>query len=203
MRRGNVFVAMSIVSFVMAVCALWTVFSYVTHTDTLAAEENAVQANCEAETAVIEAEEQAETTEETVEVPQEAVCAPVRDDDDGLGPDLMLLAKVIQCEAGSEWISAEQKYNAGSVVLNRVADPRFPGNIYDVVWQAGQYSCATSGALFMAEPTEEVIDIARDLLLGGSRLPADVVWQAEFPQGEGVYSTYYDEVLGTTTYYCY
>ena len=35
------------------------------------------------------------------------------------------------------------------------------------------------------------------------RLPADVVWQAEFKQGNGVYTMYYDKVLGTTTYYCY
>ena len=116
--------------------------------------------------------------------------------------DLMLLAKLITCEMGCDWISAEQKYNTGSVVLNRVADPRFPSTIYDVIWQPGQYYCATSGALFLAEPSEEVIEIARDLLLNGSRLPSDVVWQAEFRQGKEVFCTYYDVVLGTTTYYC-
>ena len=203
MRRGNVFVAMSIVSFVMAVCALWTVFSYVTHTDTMPEDKRGCEMACEPVAVVMEPEMQAEVQPEPVEAVPEAVEVPVKDDSKDLGPDLMLLAKVIQCEAGSEWIGAEQKYNAGSVVLNRVADPRFPGNIYDVIWQPGQYACATSGALFMAQPSEEVIAIARDLLENGSRLPADVVWQAEFKQGNGVYAMYRDEVLGTTTYYCY
>ena len=34
------------------------------------------------------------------------------------------------------------------------------------------------------------------------KLPADVVFQSEAPQGSGVYATYHDEVLGSTTYYC-
>lgn len=164
--------------------------------ETLPKEENLSQPAREVVAAVYEAEEQAETTEE-------AVAVPVRDDDDGVDQDTMLLAKLITCEMGCDWISAEQKYKVGSVVLNRVADHRFPNSIYDVIWQPGQYACATSGALFKAQPSEEVIDIARDLLLNGSRLPADVVWQAEFPQGEGVYVAYRDDVLGTTTYYCY
>ena len=144
------------------------------------------ETECKPAVVVIEAEEQVEIIAEPV-----------------VEQDLMLLAKLIDCEMGCDWISAEQKYNVGSVVLNRVADPRFPGNIYDVIWQPGQYYCATSGALFTADPSEEIIDIARDLLLNGSRLPADIVWQAEFPQGNGIYCTYKDEVLGSTTYYCF
>ena len=179
--------------FCVLVCLATMVYT-VGGKETPPTDENVCEETCEPAVVVIEAEEQ-------VEIRQEAAEAPVRDDD--LGPDLMLLAKVITCEMGCEWIGAEQKYNVGSVVLNRVADPRFPGNIYDVVWQPGQYACATSGALFMAQPSEEVIAIARDLLENGSRLPADVVWQAEFKQGNGVYAMYRDEVLGTTTYYCY
>lgn len=153
-------------------------------------DENLSQPACEAEVAVYEAEEETENIAEPAKAPAD-------------DQDLMLLAKLIACEMGCDWISAEQKYNVGSVVMNRVADPRFPMSIYDVIWQEGQYPAATNGALFTAQPSEEVIAIARDLLLNGSRLPADVVWQAEFPQGEGVYATYRDEALGTTTYYCY
>lgn len=158
--------------------------------ETSSAEENLSQPACEVEAMVCEAEEEAEIIAEPVKEPAD-------------DQDLMLLAKLISCEMGCDWISAEQKYKVGSVVLNRVADSRFPGNIYDVIWQPGQYACATSGALFKAQPSEEIIDIARDLLLNGSRIPADVVFQAEFPQGEGVYAEYRDDVLGTTTYYCY
>ena len=158
--------------------------------ETLPKEENLSRPAREVAAVVYEAEGQAETIAEPAKEPAD-------------DQDLMLLAKLITCEMGCDWISTEQKYKVGSVVLNRVADPRFPNSIYDVIWQEGQYACATSGALFKAQPSEEVIDIARDLLLNGSRLPADVVWQAEFPQGEGVYAAYRDDVLGTTTYYCY
>lgn len=170
--------------FCIMVCLATIVYTQGVNGD--AETETVCEVECEPAVVVIETEEQVEIIAEPV-----------------VEQDLMLLAKLIDCEMGCDWISAEQKYNVGSVVLNRVADPRFPGNIYDVIWQPGQYYCATSGALFRADPSEEIIEIARDLLLNGSRLPADIVWQAEFPQGNGIYCTYKDEVLGSTTYYCF
>lgn len=50
---------------------------------------------------------------------------------------------------------------------------------------------------------ERTIENARQLLEHGSVLPENVVFQANFPQGDGTYYEYYDEVLGTTTYFCY
>ena len=48
--------------------------------------------------------------------------------------EIVLLSKVICCEAGSDWLSMEWKMAVGEVVLNRVAHPAFPNTIYDVVY---------------------------------------------------------------------
>jgi len=48
--------------------------------------------------------------------------------------ELILLSKVICCEAGSSWLPIEWKMAVGEVVLNRVAHSSFPNSIYDVVY---------------------------------------------------------------------
>lgn len=53
--------------------------------------------------------------------------------------DLEYLAIVIFCEVGADAQSDETRYMVGDVVLNRVADSRFPNTIYDVLKQKSQY----------------------------------------------------------------
>ncbi len=116
--------------------------------------------------------------------------------------DLMLLAKVIYAEAGSEFLSDEWKMCVGEVVLNRVASPEFPNTIYDVVYQQGQYQGARSGYIASLTPSERCIDIAKRLLNGERIMEPSVVFQANFKQGSGVYKSLYDSNLGWT-YFCY
>lgn len=113
--------------------------------------------------------------------------------------DLYVLSHIIQCEAG--YCDREMMEGVGSVVLNRVADDRFPDSIYEVVNQQGQYRPVMSGTFQSAEPTDEVIDVAIDLLTNGSKFPADVVWQANFVQGTGIYKTL--STSYSTMYFCY
>lgn len=113
--------------------------------------------------------------------------------------DLYVLSHVISGEA--EGCSAEMKEAVGSVVLNRVDDERFPDTISDVVFQAGQYSCTWDGH-YDREPSQETKDIAADLLDNGSKLNPDVVWQAEFVQGSGVYKSL-TSPWGSVMYFCY
>jgi hypothetical protein len=87
------------------------------------------------------------------------------------------------------------------VVLNRVADDRFPDTISEVVFQEGQYSPTWDGAYYN-EPTEAAQKVAKRLLEEGTAIDASVVWQAEFPQGNGVYDTI-ESPFGTTMYFCY
>lgn len=112
--------------------------------------------------------------------------------------ELYLLSHLIagECEGCSE----SMKINVGSVALNRVTDSRFPGTLREVIYQPGQYSCTWDGN-FEKEPSEETVEVAKDLLTDGSQLPPDVIFQAEFVQGVGVYTS---ELApnGVTMYFC-
>lgn len=110
--------------------------------------------------------------------------------------ELWLLAHLINGEAGSTWCSDTTRYYVGSVVLNRVNHAEFPDSIESVIYQSGQYSCTWDGN-FDLTPSDRCYEIARDLLENGSWLPADVVFQANFSQGSGVY----DCIDGV--YFCY
>jgi len=111
--------------------------------------------------------------------------------------DVWYLSRVIQAESG--YCQREMMEGVGSVVLNRVADDRFPDSIPEVIQQPGQYS--TLSWLSSQTPTEEVMDVTIDLLENGSKFPPEVVWQANFPQGSGTYQTL--STSYSTMYFCY
>ena len=111
--------------------------------------------------------------------------------------ELYMLSHLIYAEAGSEKCSDTTRYYVGSVVLNRMKSDLFKEDtMKGVIFAKGQYSCTWIGTYYN-EPTERCIEIARDLLENGSVLPENVVFQAEFKQGDGVYD-YIDN-----TYFCY
>ena len=110
--------------------------------------------------------------------------------------DLYLLSHLIQAEAGSNYCSDELQLGVGSVVLNRVAHSRFPDNLRDVIYQPGQYACISDGH-FDLEASNRSRENAQYLLEHGSQLPSNVIYQAEFIQGSGVYSHVQN------TYFCY
>ena len=108
--------------------------------------------------------------------------------------DLYVLGHVIAGECNDcGW---DMKISVGSVVLNRVADDRFPDTIEEVVFQPGQYACTWDGNYYK-EPNEETIEAAKYLLENGTQIDESVVWQAEFVQGNGVY-----DIIGNM-YFCY
>ena len=53
--------------------------------------------------------------------------------------DVEYLAIVIFCEVGADAQCNETRYMVGDVVLNRVADSRFPDTIYEVLKQKSQF----------------------------------------------------------------
>ena len=99
-----------------------------------------------------------------------------------------------------EGCDRQMKTCVGSVVLNRVADPRFPNTLHDVIYQSGQYSCTWDGT-FATSPGEETVEVSKFLLTSGSQLPPDVIFQAEFVQGTGVYKSIVAP-NGVTMYFC-
>ena len=112
------------------------------------------------------------------------------------GDDLWYLSRVIQSESG--YCSREMQEAVGSVVLNRVEDERFPDSIPEVIEQPGQYSTVSS--LASNEPTPEALAVAVDLLENGSKLPEDILYQANFPQGTYTYKTI--STSYSTMYFC-
>lgn len=146
------------------------------------------------ESAIEKAKASPQVKKESVDVNTPAI--PYTED------DLDLLARLITAEMGASWVSDEIQLYVGSVVINRMNHELFPDTLYDVIYAKGQYSPTWNGAINNT-PDERTIENARQLLEHGSVLPENVVFQANFPQGDGTYYEYYDEVLGTTTYFCY
>lgn len=132
-----------------------------------------------------------ETTEIITETEVETAPPPVVDK-----YELELLAHLLVGEAGANWCTDEMIYYVGSVALNRVASKYFPDTLEGVIYAKGQYACTWDGN-FNRTPLERHYRIAEDLLLNGSVLPADVVYQAEFKQGSGVYKKVQN------MYFCY
>lgn len=116
--------------------------------------------------------------------------------------DLDLLARIINAEAGCDWMPDWVQQMVGSVVLNRVNSDRFPNTIREVIYQPGQYGPVYNGMIHYT-PTEKSIKNAKYVLENGSICPPNVTGQNGVISGSGVYTSYYDSVLGTTIYFCY
>lgn len=109
---------------------------------------------------------------------------------------LEILAIIIYQEAGGDKCSDDTRRKVGSVFLNRVNSPLFPDTFYEVATSKKQY-----GSLYWtgikwpdraqyaveAHAVERAYRIAEELLVEGSILPENVIWQAEFIQGDGIY----------------
>lgn len=108
--------------------------------------------------------------------------------------ELYILSHTIYGEASG--CSYEHKLYVGSVILNRVNSKHYPNSIEDVVFQQGQYACTWDGN-YDKTPDKETIEIAEYLLSNGSQIPDNVVYQAEFYQGSGVWKQ------SGNTYFCY
>ena len=120
--------------------------------------------------------------------------------------ELEILAIIIYQEAGGNACSDDTRRKVGSVFLNRVNSPYFPDTFEEVATQKGQYGTLHKTGIqwpYRALNVQEADDVSRafriaeELLITGSILPDNVIWQAQFKQGDGVYC-YQDK-----TYFCY
>lgn len=116
--------------------------------------------------------------------------------------NLDLLARIVWCEAGSSWLKDEHQQLVAMVVLNRIASPRFPNTLEGVIYARGQYSCI-GNKYWNMKPPQRCYDNAEKALQGLVSCPSNVVFQAEFKQGSGVFKSFYNSYSGTTTYFCY
>lgn len=107
-----------------------------------------------------------------------------------------MLAIVIYQEVGSDSICQSCRYRVGDIVLNRVADSRYPDTIYGVLTEPYQYGrLAWTGVVwadrasnpYEAHAVERARAVARDILSGNhSELYGNgYIYQAAHVQGTG------------------
>ena len=142
---------------------------------------------------------------ETTEAPQsvEPVCVeatpeepePAEEVPTYTEQDLEHLAMAIYAEAGGDVCSNETRLMVGNVVLNRVADSRFPDTLEGVLTQKSQYAYFSKNGLqwpkrasleVEAHAVARAYECAARLLEGERVLPEDVIFQANFKQGSEV-----------------
>lgn len=125
--------------------------------------------------------------------------------------EILLLACTVYAEAGN--CSDEHQMYVASVIMNRVNNENYPDTIHDVIYQTKpclQYACTKNGAIekaldkYNGNCTEYEFDYLENtyqnvlyVLECGSLLPENVIYQATFKQGSGVYKK-----IGNT-YFCY
>ncbi len=70
--------------------------------------------------------------------------------------EVMLLAALIQCEAGNQ--PYEGKVAVGAVVMNRVKSGAYPGSIYSVIYASGQFTPALNGTVAKVYNSGKIYD---------------------------------------------
>lgn len=114
--------------------------------------------------------------------------------------DLYYLAAAVCNEAGSS--SEEIQLLVANVIINRVNSSLYPDTIYDVLTDYRQYGMMWKyGVSFPKWADQKTIDhcydIARRILEGERVCPDNVLFQAEFEQGTGIYKQF------EGFYFCY
>lgn len=164
-----------------------------TYVETVAATEAATEPEpVETEPAPTEPTEPTMASEpicEAVEAPVSEETKPLIDQE-----DLELLACVIYQEAGSDSICDACRRRVADVVLNRVADSRFPDTIHGVLTQKGQYGRYSSTGVVWPKRAKNAGErhavkrayrIAEEVLWGqhSELYGKGYIWQAGFKQG--------------------
>lgn len=98
--------------------------------------------------------------------------------------DRQLLAEIVWHEAGSSWISQYNKAKVAAGVMNRVNDSRFPGSVYGVLTQAGQFSGYWPGC---CTPTQECYDAVDYYFNHTSEFNSDNSWWGDGRQNHFYY----------------
>lgn len=115
--------------------------------------------------------------------------------------DLYYLAAAVCCEAGGE--NEEIQLLVANVVINRVNSSFYPDTIYDVLTEYGQYGMMWEYGIEFPDWADEGVknqcySVARRVLEGERFCPENVLFQAEFEQGSGIFKQFRDEY-----YFCY
>lgn len=97
-----------------------------------------------------------------------------------------LYCHIVNAEGGNQ--PADEQYDIAGTIDNRIVHPEFPNTLYEVVHSPGQYAPVMTGSI-NKEPSGSVKENMRLYLRGlvEHDIPSNVVYQALFRQGHGVY----------------
>ena len=128
--------------------------------------------------------------------------------------DIRILTTTVFHEAGHT--TEQLRQYVAQVVLNRVADSRFPDTVKGVITQPAQYSTkyATVEAANAIQATDSkngtyyygiCEDSVKAAMMGQVEMPSNVLYQANFSQGKGVWKSVYFNSgwYASTSYFCY
>ena len=128
--------------------------------------------------------------------------------------DIRILTTTVFHEAGHT--TEQLRQYVAQVVLNRVEDSRFPDTVKGVLTQPGQYSTkyATVEAANAIQATDSkngtyyygiCEDSVKAAMMGQVEMPSNVLYQANFSQGKGVWKSVYFNSgwYASTSYFCY
>ena len=120
--------------------------------------------------------------------------------------ELDILAAVIHYEAGSDECTDRHQQLVGQVVVNRMNSDEFPDTIYDVVTQQNPTQYSTYKKVLRDAGNRDIVsqrcyDNALAVLNGEVECPDNIVWQANFKQGSGVYEEIHTSY--SVSYFCY
>lgn len=175
----------------LALAATITLYGCKTDEPELACEPTTIATTEEATEAITEPAETVPATTEATE-PVTEPTEPAYTEE-----ELEHMAMVIYQEAGGDACSNETRLAVGTVVMNRVNDPRFPDTICDVLMQERQYGKyywtglvwpARASSQSEAHAVERAYECARKILDGYRSFDSDVIWQAGFVQGTEIVS---------------
>ena len=120
-----------------------------------------------------------------------------------------LLARVIMNEQGANTSPDEAQMLVGCVVLNRMANGGINGDkinpsMLDILLEPGQYASHYTWNVKTDDITDKVWENTRRVLEYEYEAPANVMYQATFRQGSGIYKSFYNgSPYNNTTYFCY
>ena len=117
--------------------------------------------------------------------------------------EVILLAKVVQCEAGTYSEAPESQKMVCQVILKRVAAEDFPNTITEVLEQNKQFSVMSNGSVEKCELEVETLNNVYEVLLYGTNMPSNVKYFYASYLESGWITTLpvYDKVQGTTFAY--
>lgn len=142
-----------------------------------------------------------ETQPESTEPVTEEATEPTEEVKSYTEDDLFYLAAAVCREAGGE--SEEIQLLVANVIINRVNSSYYPDTIYDVLTEYKQYGTMWKYGVSFPDWADEKVkeqcySVAQRILEGERFCPENVLFQAEFKQGSGVFKQFGDDY-----YFCY